>query len=45
MFEYDTTYDEFGRDMEIELETKGINLQYPLHKKKLKNIFEYFYYQ
>lgn len=39
MFEYDTTYDEFGRDMEIELETKGINLQYPLHKKKLKNIF------
>ena len=39
MFEYDTTYDEFGKDMEIELETKGINLQYPLHKKKLKNIF------
>ena len=25
--------------MEIELETKGVNLQYPLHKKKLKNIF------
>lgn len=39
IFEYDTTYDEFGKDMEIELETKGINLQYPLHKKKLKNIF------
>ena len=39
VFEYDTTYDEFGKDMEIELETKGINLQYPLHKKKLKNIF------
>ena len=39
MFEYDTTYDDFGKDMEIELETKGINLQYPIHKKKLKNIF------
>ena len=39
MFEYDTTYDEFGKDMEIELETKGINLQYPIHNKKLKNIF------
>lgn len=39
MFEYDTTYDEFGKDMEIELETKGINLQYPIHNKKLKNVF------
>lgn len=39
MFEYDTTYDEFGKDMEIELETKGINLQYPIHNKKLKHIF------
>ena len=39
IFEYDTTYDEFGKDMEIELETKGINLQYPIHNKKLKNIF------
>ena len=39
IFEYDTTYDEFGKDMEIELETKGVNLQYPLHKKKLKNVF------
>lgn len=39
IFEYDTTYDEFGKDMEVELETKGINLQYPLHKKKLKNMF------
>ena len=25
--------------MDIELETKGINLQYPIHVKKLKNIF------
>lgn len=39
VFEYDTTYDEFGKDMEIELETKGINMQYPIHNKKLKHIF------
>lgn len=38
MYEYDTTYDDFGRAMEVEIETKGINLQYPLHTKKLKNI-------
>ena len=25
--------------MEVELETKGINLQYPMHSKKLKHIF------
>ena len=39
MYEYDTTFDDFGRPMEIELETKGMNLQYPLHSKKLKHIF------
>ena len=39
LYEYDTTYDDFGRPMEIELETKGINLQYPMHSKKLKHIF------
>lgn len=39
MYEYDTTFDDFGRPMEIELETKGINLQYPMHSKKLKHIF------
>lgn len=39
MYEYDTTYDDFGRPMEVELETKGLNLQYPMHIKKLKNIF------
>ena len=39
VFEFDTSYDDFGKDMEIELETKGINLQYPIHNKKLKNIF------
>ena len=39
MFEYDTAYDDFGKEMDIELETKGINLQYPIHNKKLKNVF------
>ena len=39
VFEFDTTYDDFGKDMEIELETKGINLEHPMHNKKLKNIF------
>lgn len=39
IFEYDTTYDDFGRPMEIELETKGVNLKYPMHVKKLKNVF------
>ena len=39
LYEYDTTYDDFGRAMELEFETKGINLQYPMHSKKLKHIF------
>ena len=39
MFEYDTAYDDFGKEMDIELETKGMNLLYPMHIKKLKNIF------
>ena len=39
MFEYDTAYDDFGKEMDIELETKGINLEYPIHTKKLKNVF------
>ena len=39
MYEYETTYDDFGRPMEVLLETKGINLQYPVHSKKLKNVF------
>lgn len=39
MFEYDTTFDDFGEPMEVELETKGINLKYPMHQKKIKNIF------
>ena len=39
VFEYDTTYDDFGKPMELELQTKGINLKYPMHFKKLKNIF------
>lgn len=39
MYEYDTAYSDFGKPMEIELETKGMNLQYPMHIKKLKNVF------
>lgn len=39
IYEYDTTYDDFGKPMEIKIESKGINLQYPLHVKKLKNIY------
>ena len=39
MYEYDTTFDDFGEPMEIELETKGINLKYPMHQKKVKNLF------
>lgn len=39
LYEYDTTYDDFGRPMDLEIETKGINLKYPMHIKKLKNIF------
>ena len=39
MFEYDTTYDDFGEAMDVELETKGVNLQYPMHQKKLKNLY------
>lgn len=39
MFEYDTMYSDFGEAMDIELETKGVNLQYPMHQKKLKNLF------
>lgn len=39
LYEYDTTYDDFGRPMEVALETKGVNLHYPLHIKKLKNMF------
>lgn len=38
IYEYETTYDDFGRPMEISFETKGMNLQYPMHIKKLKNI-------
>lgn len=39
MYEYDTTFDDFGEPMDIELETKGINLKYPMHQKKIKNLF------
>ena len=39
LYEYDTTYDDFGRPMYVEIESKGTNMRYPLHEKKLKNIF------
>lgn len=39
MYEYDTTYDDFGRPMDLSLTTKGINLQYAMHLKKLKHVF------
>lgn len=39
LYEFDTTSTDFGRPMYIELKTKGINMQYPQHLKKLKHIF------
>ena len=39
MYEYDTTYDDFGRTMDIELITKGMNLKHAMHNKKLKHVF------
>ncbi len=39
LYEFDTTSTDFGRPMYIELKTKGINMKYPQHLKKLKHIF------
>ena len=39
LYEFDTAYNDFGRSIYVELKTKGINMKYPLHIKKLKNIF------
>lgn len=39
LYEFDTTSTDFGRPMYLELRTKGINMQYPQHLKKLKHIF------
>ena len=39
IYEFDTAYSDFGKPIYYELETKGINLKYPQHLKKLKHIF------
>lgn len=39
LYEFDTTSTDFGKPMYIELKTKGINMKYPQHIKKLKHIF------
>lgn len=39
IFEYDRAYTDFFQPIYIELKSKGINMKYPMHIKKLKNIF------
>ena len=39
LYEFDTTSTDFGRPLYLELKTKGINMNYPQHLKKLKHIF------
>lgn len=39
LYEFDTTSTDFGRPIYLELKTKGINMKYPQHLKKLKHIF------
>lgn len=39
LYEFDTTTTDFGKPMYVELKTKGINMRYPQHMKKLKHIF------
>lgn len=39
IYEFDTSYSDFDKPIYYELETKGINLKYPQHIKKLKHIF------
>ena len=39
LFENYKDYTDFNEPIEIELITKGINLKYPMHIKKLKNIY------
>lgn len=39
LYEFDTKSTDFGRPMYLELKTKGINMKYPQHLKKLKHIF------
>lgn len=39
LYEFDTKSTDFGRPMYLELKTKGVNMKYPQHLKKLKHIF------
>ena len=39
LYEFDTTPTDFGKPMYVELKTKGVNMKYPQHLKKLKHIF------
>lgn len=39
LYEFDTTSTDFDRPMYLELKTKGVNMKYPQHLKKLKHIF------
>ena len=39
IYEFDTSYSDFDKPIYYELQTKGINLKYPQHIKKLKHIF------
>lgn len=39
LYEFDTTSTDFGKPIYIELRTKGVNMKYPQHMKKLKHIF------
>jgi hypothetical protein len=39
IYEFDTAYSDFSKPIYYELQTKGINLKYPQHIKKLKHIF------
>ena len=39
VYEFDTTPTDFGKDIYVELITKGLSMKYPQHMKKLKHIF------
>lgn len=39
LFEFDIAPTDFGKDIYVEAITKGINMNYPQHMKKLKHIF------
>lgn len=39
LYEFDTKTTDFGKSMYLELKTKGVNMKYPQHLKKLKHIF------